>query len=236
MHAALGIPLSLVLAALVMYGTATLHRELWWFITPVIALIVAADAWRGRLSRYPSRFPLHPAGAFLATFLVWPISLPWYLHTKWRIRTGRLTEDSPRPRQGCVYAVLVVVALAVLWGAIASVGDKPILKDLEAVARAVQRVSPARFYVNLNNGSYLTVTVDTVPVLRADSLRNLAWRLASVAYFSLRDSSRLRSVTVVFRTVTRNGLVTYTRSGPTFGWPTDSLDTTRGHLRAVVPN
>ncbi len=227
MHAALGIPLSLALAALVMLGTASLHRELWWLVASAIGLTVAADAWLSRLSRFPSRFPLHPAGAFIATVLAWPVSLPWYLHTRWRIRTGRLREDSPAKSQGCAYTLALFVALGMLWAFVNSIADRPLLRDLQVVARALRPHSPASFHVSINNGSNLVVTVDVVPAVGSDSLRVLARRLASRAYFSFRDSSRLNSVTVSYRTVSTNGPLTITKNGPVFEWWPQDLDSTR---------
>jgi hypothetical protein len=235
-HAAVAIPLTLLLAALVMLGTASLGTELWWLVAAVIALTVAVDAWLSRLSRFPSRFPLHPAGACMATFMIWPVSLPWYLHTKWRIRTGRLREDSPPRGQGCTYTVMTVMALGVFWAGVVSIGNRPALRDLQTVARALQPLSPAPFEISVSNGSNLVITIDGVPAMRADSLRALARHLASVAYFSFRDSSRINAVAVTFRTVTSNGMVTLTCGGPSFEWWNNELDTARGRSRAVVPN
>jgi hypothetical protein len=235
-HAVIGIPLTLLLAAAVMWGTSAARTELWWIASTTIAALVSLDAFLERLRRYPSRFPLQPVGAFIATVMMWPAALPWFLHIKWRIRTGRLREDSPPKDPGCAYALATLAGIAVVWGTVRAIQERPMLRDLQAVAQAVRVASPAAFRVSLSNGSNLKIVVDSIPTITEESLKVVANRIATIAYFSFRDSTRLNSIDVWFRSVKKNGLVTVTTWGPGWEWWPEHLDPSRSRHRAVAPN
>lgn len=78
--------LGILLAAIVVSGL--IGFDVMWIIIPVSAIWVAVDSSKINLKKYQSGISYGPGGIFFAVAVLWIVGFPWYLHVRYKIKSG----------------------------------------------------------------------------------------------------------------------------------------------------
>ncbi|MFP6582635.1 MAG: hypothetical protein VCD00_08775 [Candidatus Hydrogenedentota bacterium] len=82
------------------------------------ALWAGVDSERIKLRKYRSGLSYHPVVLFFAVALVWIVGFPWYLHVRYKIKSGlaELVEpgDIPDPLERFFLGLAIIVFLIVI--------------------------------------------------------------------------------------------------------------------------
>ena len=213
-----GIPLMLGVAALATWVSGYVPFNAFYPVLGISAAWAAWDSHELHIKVYDSPMAMPPLGIAAAILLGWPITVPWYLKLRYRVRHGLI---EPRGRQSVMagYVIVGVTAIAMvgLYLAGRSAMSRPAVRDLMRVAEAVHEKYPIQNRVSLNGRTLAVRLINPVDV---DTAHREEWMrgVAEYAYQSYPRPTELDSVAVGFVTVRQQGAMTFTNSSSMSTW------------------
>jgi hypothetical protein len=210
-----GIPLTFLLLALSLYAGGFLPFQPVYLLIWGTAIWAAFDSKKLDVTQYDSSLAIPPLGVLIALVLFWPVTFPWYLKLRWRIKNGEIGQKG-----GISVVAMAVfsVFLLIVAGGVVLVWQAPTLMNLATISLAASAEYRETVKVSLS-GSNLTLSMNDSKLPKDSASRaRVARELALFALERFKDTTKLRSIAVELNDETQAGGVTVTRGSDKFRW------------------